>query len=75
MQYQASVMVLLFFFRKELKHFSKLTIGNPPEGKQNVVVMGRKTWDSLPKSFKPLKNRYNIVLSRTLTNSIINAVC
>lgn len=29
----------------------------------NVVVMGRKTWDSLPLKFKPLPNRVNIVVS------------
>ncbi|CAK8672701.1 dihydrofolate reductase-like [Clavelina lepadiformis] len=51
---------------KEYKHFSKLTTGNPPEGKQNVVVMGRKTWQSIPAKFRPLKNRINIVMSTSL---------
>ena len=30
----------------------------------NAVVMGRKTWDSLPKKFRPLSERLNIVMSR-----------
>ena len=30
----------------------------------NAVIMGRKTWDSLPDSFRPLPNRVNIVMSR-----------
>lgn len=30
----------------------------------NVVVMGRKTWDSIPKNFKPLNNRLNCILSK-----------
>ena len=41
----------------DLKIFKSLTIGN-------IVVMGRNTWDSLPK--KPLPTRVNVVLSSTL---------
>nr|CAB3264453.1 dihydrofolate reductase-like [Phallusia mammillata] len=52
--------------RKEMAWFTKASIGSPPEGKKNAVVVGRKNWDSIPKSFKPMKNRYNIVMSRTL---------
>ncbi|GAW79796.1 bifunctional dihydrofolate reductase-thymidylate synthase [Plasmodium gonderi] len=33
---------------------------------QNIVVMGRSSWDSIPKQFKPLPNRINVVLSKTL---------
>ncbi|SBT32355.1 bifunctional dihydrofolate reductase-thymidylate synthase, putative (DHFR-TS) [Plasmodium ovale wallikeri] len=33
---------------------------------QNVVVMGRSSWESIPKSYKPLANRINVVLSSTL---------
>src|SRR5215472_7057643 len=39
----------------DLKRFKRLTVGKP-------VVMGRKTWDSLPK--KPLPERTNIVITR-----------
>ena len=42
---------------EDLAHFRKLTSGAP-------VVMGRKTWDSLPPRFRPLPNRVNIVVSR-----------
>ena len=45
---------LLEHIPEDLKYFQALTTGH-------VVVMGRKTWDSLPK--KPLKNRLNIVIS------------
>ena len=39
----------------DLKHFKALTVGKP-------IIMGRKTWDSLPR--KPLVGRMNLVLSR-----------
>lgn len=34
-----------------------------------VVVMGRKTWDSIPSKFKPLPKRQNLILSRTSTSN------
>jgi len=43
---------------EDLAHFRSLTSGQ-------VVVMGRKTWDSLPAKFKPLPGRTNIVISRS----------
>ncbi len=42
---------------EHMKHFKELTIGH-------VVVMGRKTWESIPKKFRPLPNRTNIVVTR-----------
>ena len=32
--------------------------------RQNAVVMGRKTWESIPPKFRPLPGRINVVLSR-----------
>ena len=43
----------------DIKHFVDTTTGK-------VVVMGRKTYDSIPEKFKPLPNRINIVLTRDL---------
>lgn len=40
-------------------HFRNITIGDDPT-RMNVVIMGRLTWESLP---KPLKHRVNVVLS------------
>lgn len=42
---------------EDLKRFSALTRGH-------AVLMGRKTWDSLPAKFKPLPGRINIVCSQ-----------
>ncbi|RXN32027.1 dihydrofolate reductase-like isoform X2 [Labeo rohita] len=50
----------------EFKHFQKMTMTPSVEGKKNVVLMGRKTWFSIPVANRPLKNRINIVLSREL---------
>ena len=42
---------------EDLAHFKKLTLGSP-------VIMGRKTWDSLPAKFRPLPGRTNVVITR-----------
>ncbi|MBI5728924.1 MAG: dihydrofolate reductase [Candidatus Magasanikbacteria bacterium] len=42
---------------EDLKHFKELTAGKP-------VLMGRKTWESLPPKFRPLPERTNIVITR-----------
>ncbi|KAI0639447.1 dihydrofolate reductase [Trametes polyzona] len=47
---------------KEMSFFSKVTT-NAPEGSMNAVVMGRATWESIPKKFRPLPRRLNIVIS------------
>lgn len=47
----------------DLKYFSEVT-RTADEGMLNAVIMGRKTWESLPSDSKPLKGRINIVLSR-----------
>lgn len=47
----------------DLKFFKQLTTHSHP-GKRNAVIMGRKTWDSLPAKSKPLPERLNIIISR-----------
>jgi dihydrofolate reductase len=42
---------------EDLAHFKQITSGHP-------VIMGRKTWDSLPPRFRPLPGRLNIVITR-----------
>lgn len=46
---------LLAHIPDDLKFFKQITMGH-------VVVMGRKTWDSLPN--KPLKDRFNVIVTR-----------
>lgn len=50
---------------EDLRNFRKVTSVAVPN-KMNCVIMGRKTWESLPLSSRPLKNRMNIILSNTL---------
>ncbi|KAG7481291.1 hypothetical protein MATL_G00065030 [Megalops atlanticus] len=53
-------------FSNEMKYFQKMTMTPTVEGRQNVVIMGRKTWFSIPAQNRPLKDRINIVLSRQM---------
>lgn len=51
---------LLWHDSRDQKHFRAATMGCP-------VVMGRRTWDSLPERFRPLPGRRNIVVTRNTT--------
>ncbi len=42
---------------EDLAHFKRTTLGCP-------VIMGRKTWESLPPNFRPLPGRLNFVVTR-----------
>jgi len=42
---------------EDMAHFKRVTSGH-------TVIMGRKTWDSLPAKFRPLPGRTNVVVTR-----------
>jgi dihydrofolate reductase len=48
---------LLWHIPEDFRWFKKHTAGHP-------VVMGRRTWESLPRSFRPLPGRRNVVITR-----------
>lgn len=48
---------LLWHLPEDLAHFKAITLGKP-------VLMGHKTWESLPPRFRPLPGRRNLVLTR-----------
>jgi len=50
---------MLWHIPNDLKRFKKLTLNHK-------IIMGRKTYDSLP--FKPLKNRTNIIISKSVSD-------
>ncbi len=56
---------LLWHISEDLKRFKRLTTGN-------TVVMGKKTWESLPR--RPLPGRKNIVLTDNPKDNIENAI-
>ncbi|KAL0017127.1 hypothetical protein SO802_004196 [Lithocarpus litseifolius] len=49
----------------DLKFFKELTMTTSDPGKKNAVVMGRKTWESIPPKYRPLPGRLNVVLTRS----------
>lgn len=67
--------------RKEMGYFARVTSRVSPltmtegegagtlqekKSRMNAVVMGRKTWDSIPPRFRPLKGRVNVVVTRSV---------
>jgi dihydrofolate reductase len=48
---------LLWHLPEDMRHFRETTRAKP-------VIMGRRTWESLPDAFRPLPGRHNIVVSR-----------
>ncbi len=48
---------LLWHLPEDQRHFKRHTLGHP-------VIMGRKTWDSLPPAYRPLPGRRNVVVTR-----------
>ncbi|KAK4157985.1 dihydrofolate reductase-like domain-containing protein [Chaetomidium leptoderma] len=72
--------------RREMAYFARVTkrllpppSPSPSSGgtssgsvvqQQNAVVMGRKTWESIPQRFRPLAGRVNVVVSRSMLSSV-----
>lgn len=51
---------LLWHLPEDMRYFRETTRGKP-------VIMGRRTWESLPDAFRPLPGRRNVVVSRNAT--------
>lgn len=55
--------------KKDMAYFARVTKRTPQPlqaDARNTIIMGRKTWESIPGKFRPLKDRFNVVVSRTL---------
>ncbi len=58
---------LPWYIPEDLKRFKKITTGH-------TVLMGRKTWESIPEKFRPLPDRKNIVITRNTTYPVPRGV-
>ncbi|KAI3399062.1 hypothetical protein diail_7862 [Diaporthe ilicicola] len=58
--------------KREMAYFARVTKRLPTSVESpvmNAVIMGRKTWESIPPKFRPLKGRLNVVISRSFGSS------
>ena len=60
------------FNKEDMNSFKQITTTTKDPTKINCVIMGRKTWDSLP--IKPLPNRLNLIISSTINNTIFSGL-
>lgn len=65
---------LVWHLPTDLQYFVRLTSLPPRERTINAVLMGRKTWESIPSKWRPLKNRLNVVLSRQTESEVPDGV-
>ncbi|KAK8447687.1 hypothetical protein SEVIR_8G128200v4 [Setaria viridis] len=49
----------------DLKFFKEVTLSTSDPAKKNAVIMGRKTWESIPVKSRPLPGRLNVILTRS----------
>jgi dihydrofolate reductase len=48
----------------DMAYFVSVTTDHAANKNENIVIMGRRTWDSIPPRYRPLDHRKNIVLTR-----------
>ncbi|KAM1760158.1 hypothetical protein ACFX12_003059 [Malus domestica] len=57
----------------DLKFFKDVTVTTSDPAKKNAIIMGRKTWESIPSEHQPLPGRLNVVLTRSGSFDIATA--
>ena len=50
--------------KDDLKRFYQITTATYPEGDTNILIMGYKTWLSIPESVRPFKKRVSVIVSQ-----------
>jgi dihydrofolate reductase/thymidylate synthase len=59
-------------FKKDFKWFKNTTQVAQYPYQKNALIMGRKTFETIPEAHRPLPERYNIIVSSTLDNEVVN---
>ena len=57
----------------DMKYFKKITSQTNDLWKMNAVIMWRKTWESIPAKYRPLPDRINCILTRSIKKSDIGS--
>ena len=60
---------LLFKLKDDMEFFKNITtnsLSSVSKINKNIVLMGRKTWFSIPNKFRPLSNRINLILTNDI---------
>ncbi len=55
---------LAWKIKADMSYFKEITTWTISPERQNAVVMGRKTWESIPEKFRPLHHRRNYIITR-----------
>lgn len=63
--------ILPWHLKDDMRFFKEITLKTKDLTKQNMVIMGRTTWESIPQNHRPLSGRINVVLS---SNKNFNAL-
>ncbi|OQE19769.1 hypothetical protein PENFLA_c018G10119 [Penicillium flavigenum] len=60
--------------KTDMSFFARVTSRPPTPGTTNAIIMGRKTYDSVPASLRPLAKRINVVITRDTSGSVRESV-
>ncbi|CAG8889998.1 unnamed protein product [Penicillium egyptiacum] len=60
--------------KTDMSFFARVTSLPPSPGTTNAIIMGRKTYDSVPASLRPLARRINVVITRDTSGSVRESV-
>jgi dihydrofolate reductase/thymidylate synthase len=61
-----------WYIKEELRYFKQVTTHTNRILDKNIVIMGRKTWESIPNGHRPLTNRINIIITTNKNYDITN---